>query len=359
MKRIVISVTNDLVTDQRVAKVCDSLQEFGFDILLIGRKLSNSFPVNKSYKIHRIKLLFNKGFLFYAEYNLRLFFKLLFTKKDLLLSNDLDTLLPNYLISKLQHKYLVYDSHELFTEVPELINRPRIQKVWLKIEKTILPKLKTSYTVCQSIADYYNSKYQTNFKVIKNLPIESVNLKKKNSNSKEKIIIYQGALNLGRGVELMIKTMQYLENYKFIIAGEGDISSELKLLVKNLDLYDKVVFLGRKKPTELKEITLNTDLGISFEEDLGLNYRFALPNKIFDYINAQIPILVSNLPEMKRIVEDYNVGEILLEREPTIVAKQIQKMLNSNFNESLNLAKKELNWQSEKDKLFKIFQPFI
>ncbi len=355
MKRIVISVINDLATDQRVSKVCDTLQEFGFDVLLIGRILPNSLSIKRNYKTHRMKLLFNKGFLFYAEYNLRLFFKLLFTKKDVLLSNDLDTLLSNYLISRLQNKKIVYDSHELFTEVPELVNRPKTQKVWRKIENTIVPKLKNCYTVCQSIADYYNSKYQTDFKVIKNLPIKSVNLKKKVSDSKEKVVIYQGALNLGRGIELMIKTMQHLENIKFIIIGDGDITNILKQQVEELNLNSKIEFLGRKHPNELKEITINADLGISFEEDLGLNYRYALPNKIFDYINAEIPILVSDLPEMKRIVEDYSVGEIILERKPEFIAQQIQTILNTDFKDSLKLAKKELNWQSEKEKLKLIF----
>lgn len=355
MKRIVISVTNDLATDQRVSKVCDTLQEFGFDVFLIGRLLPNSLSIKRNYKTHRIKLLFNKGFLFYAEYNLRLFFKLLFTKKDILLSNDLDTLLPNYLISKLQNKKLIYDSHELFTEVPELINRPKTQKVWRKIENLIVPKLKNCYTVCQSIADYYNSKYQTDFKVIKNLPLKSRDINKKKNNSKEKTIIYQGALNLGRGIELMIKTMKHLENTKFIIVGDGDITNELKKLVEALDLNNKIEFLGRKSPNDLKQITLNADLGISFEEDLGLNYRYALPNKIFDYINAEVPILVSDLPEMKRIVEDYTVGGIILERKPEVIAQQIQEILKNDYSYSLKKAKKELNWQSEKEKLKLIF----
>ena len=145
MQKIIISVTNDLTTDQRVHKVCISLQKMGFEILLVGRKLQNSLPLDRNYQTHRIQLLFNKGFLFYAEYNLRLFFYLLFKKKEIVLANDLDTLLPNYLVSKLQKKKLVYDSHELFTEVPELINRPKTQKIWLKIEQKILPKLKSLF----------------------------------------------------------------------------------------------------------------------------------------------------------------------------------------------------------------------
>jgi len=362
VKRIIISVTNDLVTDQRVYKVSKTLHELGYEILLIGRKLSNSLPLKRPYKTYRMKLIFNKGFLFYAEYNLRLFFKLLFTKKDILLSNDLDTLLPNYLISQLQRKKMVYDSHELFTEVPELIDRPKVQKSWLRIEKSILPKLKNCYTVCQSIADYYNNKYQTNFKVIRNLPekkpIKTGKLPFDLNN--EKIIIYQGTLNIGRGLELMIDTMLLLDNVLFIIIGDGDITKRLKKQVAESNLNKKVKFLGKLNPEKLQSITPIADLGISIEEDLGLNYRFALPNKIFDYIQAEIPILVSDLPEMKSVINTYKVGEVITDRNPKKLASQIEYMLQkgkNNYKNNLKTASKELVWENEKEKLIKIFLP--
>ena len=353
MKRIIISVTNDLVTDQRVSKVCNTLKELGFDILLIGRKLPNSLPLDRPYKTYRMSLLFNKGFLFYTEYNIRLFLKLLFTKKDILLANDLDTLIPNYLISRFLNKKILYDSHELFTEVPELINRPRVQKVWLKIEKNILPKLKNCYTVCQSIADYYNDKYNTDFKVIRNLPEKSkIEVTKFPFDvENKKIILYQGSLNIGRGLELMIDTMQYLENSIFVIVGDGDITNQLKQQVVDLKMEDKVKFLGKLTPKELKSITPQANLGISIEEDLGLNYRFVLPNKIFDYIQAEIPILVSDLPEMRQIVDNHKVGEIIIDRNPIELANQIKEILKKNYSVNLQSAKKVLIWSQEKEKL--------
>ena len=175
MQRIVVSVTNDLITDQRVHKVCSTLVGMNFDVLLIGRKLQSSLPLSRNYKTSRMKLLFNSGFLFYAEYNFRLFFRLLFLKKDILLSNDLDTLLPNFLISKLLRKKLVYDSHELFTEIPELIDRPRVQYFWRKIERMTLPKVKNCYTVSSSIASYYKDTYDSDFEVIRNVPYKKSN----------------------------------------------------------------------------------------------------------------------------------------------------------------------------------------
>lgn len=358
MKKVIVSVTNDLTTDQRVAKVCNSLIKHNYSVLLIGRKLKNSNPINRVYPIKRFKLIFNRGFLFYAEYNIRLFLFLLFSKKDILLSNDLDTLIPNFIISKLQRKKLVFDSHELFSEVPELVNKPLRKKFWQQLENYFIPKVKNCYTVCESIAAYYNKNYNTFFKVVRNCPYDKPNIKSSlpiNTHEK-KIILYQGAINLGRGLELMIDTMNYLDDFIFIIIGNGDILEQLQQKVIKLKLNDKVFFLGKISPEKLHQITPNAYLGISLEEDLGLNYRFALPNKIFDYIQAEVPIITSNLPEMKNIVTNYNIGEIIKVREPKALAFQIQQMNTKLYTKNLKEAKKELVWKNEEQILISIFE---
>ena len=363
MKRIVVSVTNDLTTDQRVHKVCTTLFNNGFDILLIGRKLKNSQPIVRDYNTLRMKLLFNKGALFYAEYNLRLFFILLFSKKDILLSNDLDTLLANYMASKISKSILVYDSHELFTEVPELINRPFAQNIWLKIEKIILPQLKNCYTVCDSISYNYTEKYGCNFKVIRNFPLKLKETKPTSfpfDTKNKKVILYQGALNKGRGLELIIETMLFIENSILVIIGSGDIEDFLKQKVSSLHLNNVIKFISKQNPEELKNFTPLANLGISIEEDLGLNYKYALPNKLFDYINAEIPVLVSNLPEMEQIIKTYDVGEIVTSRRPKKLAGQIEILLKkekSYFQKNLEIAKNELIWENEEFKLIEIFSP--
>lgn len=358
LKKIIVSVTNDISTDQRVEKVCNTLLNAGYEIVLIGKKNKNSKPLQREYITKRISVFFEKGILFYAEFNIKLFFILLFTKKELLLANDLDTLLPNYLVSLLQRKKLIYDSHELFPEIPELVNRPFAKNVWTRLEKIILPKLKNTYTVCNSIAEFYNDKYATNFKTIINLPTKKEILKNKFpfNYTNEKIILYQGAINIGRGLELMIETMPFLENCIFVIIGDGDIFEPLKDKVIAKNLTHKVYFLGRKNPEDLHKLTPLAHLGISIEEDLGLNYRFALPNKIFDYIQANVPILVSDLPEMKRVVLDYNVGEIVIERKPLKLARQIENLLKKDFTTALKKAKEKLIWEEQEALLLSIFK---
>lgn len=358
MKRIIVSVTNDLSTDQRVEKICNSLHQNNFDILLIGRNLKDSIPINRNYKTKRISLFFNSSALFYMEFNIRLFFILFFSKKNILLSNDLDTLPANYLVSFLQRKKLVYDSHELFSEIPELVKRPLIKSIWVNLEKFLLPKVKNCYTVCKSIANHYNKEYETNFKVIRNFPIQKKIVKGEFdfSTDDKKIILYQGAINVGRGLDLMIKTIHLLPDYILIIIGSGDVIEDLKKLVKQEKVESKVHFLGRIIPKKLKKLTPLADLGISIEENLGLNYKYALPNKIFDYVQAEIPVLVSDLPEMKQIVTDYRIGEIIKNRTPESIAKQIIKLLQKDFSNNLKKAKDELIWENEEKKLLPIFK---
>ena len=364
-RKIIISVTNDLVADNRVHKVATSLMKFGFEVLLVGRKLKGSLPVNRDYQTKRFRLFFTKGAKFYACYNIRLFFFLLFTKSDIFLANDLDTLPANFLASKIRNKKLVYDSHEYFTEVPELINRPKIKRIWERIEKRILPKIKNAYTVCGSIADVYKEKYGIEMKVIRNIsecngkiiPKETDYLK---ALSMQKIILYQGAVNVGRGIEEVIEAMQYVENARFVIVGDGDVTEDAKKIVSRLYLKHKVFFIGKVPLEELIAYTQKATIGISLEKNIGLNYYYALPNKLFDYIRANVPVLASRLPEIENIVKTYDIGCFIENHNPKHIAENINFMLNSpdkmqKWKENLEKASAELCWENEEKILKEIF----
>ena len=349
MKRIIISVTNDISTDRRVLKVAHSCHNNGFEVLLVGRKLKNSLPLQLPFKYKRFRLLFNRSALFYATYNIRLFFFLLFAKMDILLSNDTDTLPANYLASKLRRKKLVFDAHELFPEVPELANRPIIKRFWEKIEDAIFPHLKHCYTVCQPIADLYNKKYGINMKVVRNVPYASQNTTEKLLDySGKKVMLYQGALNIGRGLEWLIDAMPFVENAVLVIIGDGDIAQELKTRVNHLSLNDKVFFLGRIPGSELYQYTPSADLGVCLLENRGLNYYYSLPNRIFDFLHAGVPVLATDFPEIAHIVGANKTGILINHYEPEYLAKVLNDFFTQGFDTSyFSEIAKQFCWEEE------------
>ncbi|WP_353330943.1 glycosyltransferase [Bacteroides sedimenti] len=362
-KRILISVTNDLIADQRVSKVSASLQQNGYNVLLIGCIKKERKPLTRPYPTFRFNLFFKKKAVFYLEYNLRLMFVLLFKKKEILLCNDTDALPANYIVSKLCRVPLVFDAHELFPEVPELVNRPRIKRVWEKIEDIIFPHLKHSYTVCQSIADYYQQRYGINMGVVRNIPNRDTTYTMSSSDKKEnhsllpalkgrKLLLYQGAVNVGRGVDWLINAMPYLDNCVLCICGDGDLYEEMKALVREKQLEEQVVFTGRLPFEELNQYTAMADLGFVLLENMGLSYYYSLPNRIFDYMKYGVPVLASDFPEIARIVNTHHTGKLISHYEPQYLAKVILEMLEewndkSAYQSRLNELSKEFCWENE------------
>ena len=363
-----VSVINDLVTDNRVNKTCMALIECGYDVTLVGRKLSNSLPIpNWTFKTIRLKMIFKKGPLFYFFFNLRLFFVGLINKTDLFYANDLDTLAPMFLLSKLKKKPLIYDSHELFCEVPEL-KASRIKKsIWQKLEWYIIPKLKTCITVNDSIAKIYEAKYNVPFYIIRNIsdfdqsfiPKSRVQLSLPED---KKIILLQGAgINVDRGAEELIDAMEFVQNAVLYIIGSGDVWENLKQKVLfNKNIQNKVVLINKLPKSELINYTFNADLGLSIDKNTNLNYLYSLPNKIFDYIQAEIPILASRLPEIENIILHYKIGDFIDDHNPKTIANKLNEMLYSqqlsSYKKYLAIAKKEITWKSEKEKLLTIIK---
>lgn len=365
-KRVIVSVTNDLFTDQRVHKVCTFLDSCEFEVLLVGRLRKNSQQISRSYKTKRMRLLFDKGPFFYAEYSLRLFFFLLVRKTDVLLANDLDTLLPNYLVARLKRKKLVYDSHEYFTEVPELVNRPKVQRVWERIEAAIFPNLKFIYTVNESIANKYRDKYNIQIHVVRNIsnrwsPTHIQTKKELGIPENRFVLIFQGAgINVDRGAEEMVEAMNYIEGAVLLFVGDGDVVPQLKQQVKANNLNEKVLFFGKRPYEEMMNYTFHADLGLSLDKDTNLNYRFSLPNKIFDYIHTSTPLLTSSVVEVKNIVEKYHVGKIITSHNPQDLAKDVLAIMQhptqlAAWKENCKLASEIEHWGHETETLKKIY----
>lgn len=366
MHRAIVSVSNDLVTDQRVNKSCLALQKAGYEVLLLGRvrRCSPSMDA-RPYATHRMRLLFEKGPLFYAGLNVRLFFFLLFHRADLLFANDLDTLLPNFLVSRLKRVRLIYDSHEYFTETPELVNRPKVQKVWKGIEEYVLPKLDGMITVCDSIAALFEEKYHLRCHVVRNVPPRR-DLPEKGERRQlglpedRHLLVLQGSgINIHRGAEELLQAMQYLDDCVLMIIGGGDVLPLLKQMAEDLQLTDRVRFLPRMPYREMMAYTQLAEFGFCLDKDTNLNYRFSLPNKLFDFIQAGVPVIASRLTEIGKIIRQYDLGLFIENHEPQTIASTIRDGLSDEerirqWKAHLALAATDLCWENEEQRLLDV-----
>lgn len=348
---------SDLVTDQRVQKECNTLYEMGYEVILIGRKSKRKFLLDElPYQTIRFSNLFRRGPLMYLVFNAQLFFYLLFKKMDIVWSNDLDTLLPNFLISRLKKIKLVYDSHEYFTES---VYKKHSRKAWEMLEKLLFPRLKNVLTVNNSIKEVYETKYKVPLTVLRNVPYQFVKNTDKNAPVlpvNKKILIMQGmGLNENRGAEEAVLMMPYLpEDFNLYFIGRGTILNKLKKMVTELQLETKVTFIDVLPYKQMMEYTRQCFLGLIFEKiEVTDEHLFALPNKFFDYIHAGIPVLSSRAVEIKLIIDKYQIGDFINNFNPQEIA---QKIMDISINQEVYhlwkqntfTAANELNWEKEK-----------
>ncbi|MBK9146650.1 MAG: glycosyltransferase [Flavobacteriales bacterium] len=365
--RALVCVTNDLSTDNRVHRTCVVLRELGYEVLLVGRLLPDSLPLQRPYATKRMRLFFRKGPIFYAEYNLRLLFLLLFSKANLIVANDLDTLLACYLAKG--KRALVYDSHEYFTEVPEIQGR-FAKRAWLAIERWIFPKLKHVITVNGSIANAYRERYGVPVEVVRNIPMHKElgplpSRKDLDLPEDRFILVLQGSgINVDRGGEEAVLAMKELPDALLLIIGGGDAWPVLERMVIDHGIQDRVRLLPRMPYERMMQFTRNADLGLSLDKDTSLNYRFSLPNKLFDYFRAHIPALVSELPEVAAIVRRYEAGIVIPRVEPALIAAEVRRLMPDRARrDAMRLkaifAATELDGEREKEALMAFLQRVV
>lgn len=368
-KRIIVSVISDLATDQRVIRIAATLQEMGFEVFVIARSFKTSLPLESyPFKASRIRCYFSKGTLQYAEFMTKLFFRLLFKKTDYFLANDLDTLLPNFWVSRLRGKYLFYDTHEYFTGVPELTASPMKKKVWKKLEDYIMPRLKTIYTVNDSVKREYESEYNVHLSVIRNLPVTvNVTPAPVPEHWRGKIILLaQGAgLNEGRSCIEMIDALPLLDDrFHLVFIGGGNAWEKLKKRRKEMQLEHRIDMMEKMLPSKLKSFTPLAHLGMSLDNFTDKNFLYNLPNKIFDYMQAGVPVFATAIPEVKRIIDQYDCGITVSDTSPQHIAKVVTELMNdetryARLKANALAASREFCWEKEQVKLRAIYQNFL
>lgn len=369
--KVAISVTNCICFDQRVLKMAETVRSLNCEITIIGRRKglccdTDSVP----FRTKRFRMIFKRGFLFYKWFNIRLFFYLLFHRSDILVANDLDTLLPNFLVSKLKGIPLIYDSHEYFTGVPELQNRPFVRRVWKSIEKSIFSKLKYVITVSGSIARQYESEYGIKPLTVRNCARNSINIipvsrKETGIPADHLLLVLQGSgINVSRGGEEIIDAISRTQKVTLLIIGSGDALETLKSKVEELKIDNRVHFIDKLPWSELMSYTKSADAGLSLDKNNNLNHSFSLPNKLFDYLSAGIPVIAGDLPEVSKIISEYGCGIII----PEITSEKISEALNELIGDPEKLAllrknaaiaSEKLNWETEREIVIKLYRDVL
>ena len=369
--RVAFSVTNCICHDQRVLKIAATVRNLKCDLTIIGRNSgdccnSDSVP----FWTHRFRMIFKRGFLFYAFFNIRLFGFLLLHKYDMLVSNDLDTLLPNYLVSKLKHLPLIYDSHEYFTGVPEIQDRPLVRWVWKRIEKYVFPELKHVMTVSDSIARRYESEYGFKPLTVRNCSIKTEKIipfsrEQLEIDPDHILLILQGTgINVDRGGEELIDAVSLTDKVSLLVIGAGDQFGFLIEKMANMGLAGQIKFIKKLEWKELMRYTRSADAGLSLDKNSNMNYNFSLPNKVFDYISAGIPVIATNLPEIAKIVNEYNCGILISEPAPEEISKAIIKLrdnrdLLTELKHNAAIASETLNWENESLKVVELYRSVL
>ena len=359
--RVICLVTNDISQDQRMIRICETLQSHGYKVTLVGRKLQDSkalpfFP----FITVRLWVPFRQGFLFYLTYNLRLFLFLLFKRVDVINAVDYDTLLPATLVGILRGKKVVLDAHEWFEEVPELIDRPAVRHAWERIAYAGIPMTHGRYTVSAPIAEALSKKYRVDFEVIHNYPLMQ---NQEQSHDRKRRIVYVGVLNVGRGLEQMIDAMRHIDAELWLV-GKGDIETALKQQVEDLQLQSKVQFTGFLDREGVLQVLSGSYLGINLLEDTALSYRYSLANKFFDYVQYGLPQITMDFPTYASFNHQHEVAILIKDLQSETLSSAVNDLLNDkekwqSLHHSTQLARKVWSWEIEVPRLVSLYNKLL
>lgn len=385
MKKIAVLLNGSIRNDSRVIKIVNSF--------IHNNALVDLFYLNPS---GEDKLIFNNGVRLYGShkketlkgkiirhtcfYNEYLFLvKEVLSKKvkyDFVYANDLPCLKPAVLLKRKLGAKVIYDSHEIYietlnqffpkdsTKIKRILYRctmlvMKILGSWA--EKKYLKEIDDFITVGEELKNYFEQKYSyKNIRIVMNCPVKG-RIAKPFDYRKEYhlplnsvIVLYQGVLNTGRGLDLLLKAMRRTSPLIYlVIIGDGVLKKQLEYDSESYNLNNKVFFIETKDPEILQSYTSGGDIGVNLLEAINLSKKFAVPNKLFQYIHAGIPVLGSYSPENDKIFNKYNIGRQTQNQEEEI-AINIEKMAKSDllqYKNELNKASKEYCWENQEKSL--------
>lgn len=352
---IVCVVSNDITYDRRMIRICSALADAGRRVLLLGRLLPDSKPLdNYSFTVDRVECSYNRGPLFYAELVWRFKKYLKQVSFSNLVVTDLDTALVSRFFRNSDIK--VYcDLHEYYEETPELIGKGAKRWIWSKVGQLSISSIDVMYTVNQTLADLFSKKYNREVSVIRNLPDQIMQQPKDISLPLK--TVYLGVLNPGRGLEQIILSVKNTKNVELTIIGDGPLNETLQSLAGDCI---RIKFTGSLQPHDISPELKYHHVGWNILDNKSKSYYYSLANKFYDYINHGLPVITMDFPEYRKIIERYNCGVLLSDDKVDTITKELSRLINelgviTNMQSNCALVMDEHNWSLESKRLVSLF----
>ncbi len=337
-------------------------------VLAIGRLDEDNQDITNTYSLWRFRTRFYRGGpLKFINFNIKIFFFLLFKRLKIIHCHDLWVLPAAAVITLLMNCQLVYDAHEFYNGL-EIFNRKKLQKkIWMTVENLCINQVAVLLTVSGPLAQLYIKKYKNlkQVEVIRNLPltdlVENAVLPLNWPVTDKKVILYQGHFRPGRGLEYLIKAIPLVPESHLVLIGDGELRQMIEDTIKKLGLEKQVTLLGYIPTDQLIRISSKADLGVVLFEPTSINYSYALPNKFFEYIMAGIPVLASNIQTFQEYVDKYDIGLTVNPHDVTAIADTIKLMFSdearlAQWRQNVRKASQLLNWEQEAKKMNRIYE---
>lgn len=373
VKKVKMILTNSFKADIRVFKEAKTLVENGYEVEVLCWDRENEFLNMEIDEKEGIKI---KRFYPYSKYGsgkkqvipfLKFIFKIKSYLKnkeyDIIHAHDLDGLLVAKIVNFFNNKKIIYDSHEFFSGYKTL----QIDKKVFLLEKILLSNKDYVITVSETIANnlkkFYNPK---EVRVIRNIPyLKKIEVKKNllreelNISEENKILLYQGCILKGRGIKKILDLVEKLEEkYVAVFIGEGNYKNELVNYALEKNISHRIFFKDFVENKKLINYTNSADIGICTIEKKSLSYYYCLPNKFFEFIQGEIPIIGSNFPDLENLILKYDVGITIdpnkLEKTASVIPKLLEQ--KEQYLEKIRYCKQELNWECESKKLLELYK---
>jgi glycosyltransferase involved in cell wall biosynthesis len=374
----------ELRFDGRVKKEILSLEKYGYDVEIITMPKEIEGKIDElDVKRHEIVLRTREiihgkiGVLIkYIEFTFRTIYRIIKTKPDVIHAHDLPALLPSYVAKIFTNASLIYDSHELYTERGSVFSD---NKFWKKLEKWLLQKCDGVIAANESRANVMFTEYgsphrpvalyncpklvKNNLKPGQNLLHEFIGDEKQ----KNKIILYTGIISERRHYEDIIIAAKYLkQNIKIVILGYSspEYLDELKKIVIENEVGDKIFFHPSVPHSQIISYSQSADLGIVFYQNSSRNNYLCAPNKLFDFLMVEVPVLYNDLAGIREIADIAEIGKMVNPTDPKEIAQAANEILSDeDYYKQLQtnafaLAKDGYNWETQEVKLFELYQNF-